>query len=258
MFVVVLLGLYTAWHQRAWISQRAQVFILTRQCEEYVPTIDHKAIRPLQRGEKPLYLWYRGHPKYFSPACWENLKSDLGWGGVAYAPGSCDSNVLFLHERTSPAGHRRLVAIESQDGFMNAATFVDSSIPWKSPIQAWYSQSNTGPVLAIVSRLSDFGWAPPTDGLEVGEADPNDKAYFTLRFSIREIPGTIDGYLRDDDTVALRVRDSASLVEQLRRVSQDVKYPFNLRAIADELAKSPEHVWVVICDPPCLSTDDNQ
>jgi len=39
-----------------------------------------------------------------------------------------------------------------------------------------------------------------------GQPDPADPSHFTLGYEVNEVPGTIDGWLCDDETVLLRPR----------------------------------------------------
>ena len=43
-----------------------------------------------------------------------------------------------------------------------------------------------------------------------GQPDPNDSAHFTIRFTVNGAPGLIDGWLNDDGTTLLEVRDAAT------------------------------------------------
>ena len=56
--------------------------------------------------------------------------------------------------------------------------------------------------------------------LYAGQPDPNDKSHFTLAYTLNGKPGTIDGWLNDDDTVKLEVRAGSRLMIDELRVPQ--------------------------------------
>jgi hypothetical protein len=117
-----------------------------------------------------------------------------------------DAAVLFLHERTGPDGHRRLIAVEEQ-GVMNATKPLDGldmtvfvpGTPWREPIQMRFPWSEPKLGSRYVAG-AEFWFA---------QADPSDPARFSFGFVITQGPRagvteTVDGWLNDDDTVTFQ------------------------------------------------------
>ena len=133
-----------------------------------------------------------------------------------------DEPTVFLHERISPAGNRRLVYVESYHA--NALrlpagfrwTVVRPATLFRDPSIAGESQHGR--------NLS--GMLIPVD-LSFGQPDPNDHSHFTINLVIKNPPaggadryGTIDCWLRDDDTVHFELRDPAT-TRRLVRYSKE-------------------------------------
>ena len=109
-------------------------------------------------------------------------------------------NVAFMHERTSPAGHRRLIII-SADATGGGRIFGF----WRTVLE---------PVPMFSGRRHSFGAMMPgmfeSDGdfrVFAGQVDPNDASHFTIRFELAGQPGLIDGRLKDNDRIVLTVRE---------------------------------------------------
>ncbi|HEX4125017.1 MAG TPA: hypothetical protein VHY37_09860 [Tepidisphaeraceae bacterium] len=133
--------------------------------------------------------------------------------------------VVFCHRRISSAGHLRLVVVEFPlhaqydfgDDFLNDLSvqiFAPDSateIVRPSPFRVvWMGQD---PDLPMPSRVY------------AGRADPADASHFTIEFQWPDgIHGLIDGWLRDDDHVRVKIRPGTGDVESERR---RLKYPPN-------------------------------
>lgn len=129
-------------------------------------------------------------------------------GTISSAP-RMDQATIYLHERTSPNGTRRLVSVLGYVG-----------VPVKGPAGA----SGLAPVVRVY-RLGTPTSPPrevlqPRDpryqvfdgsaGLTVfgGQSDPKDLSHFTIRMldGAREV--LLDGWLRDDDSILLEPRST--------------------------------------------------
>ena len=64
--------------------------------------------------------------------------------------------------------------------------------------------TNSSQALALDLILTE---SPQTLTLYWGQPDPIDLSHFTIKYTIDNIPGTIDGWLQNDDTVKLQIRD---------------------------------------------------
>jgi hypothetical protein len=113
---------------------------------------------------------------------------------------------VFLHARTRPDGTPRLVRVHLNPYFggqmapRSAVTISARCNPARPPFQrlATLNRRATRP-LQIPLR--------PDQVMRVyaGQADPDDPARFTIRYEIDDSPGTIEGRLEADDTVALSI-----------------------------------------------------
>lgn len=117
-------------------------------------------------------------------------------------PGLKSDGTVFLHERTSPAGHHRLIAVDLYD------------------IQSAPTQ------IMCFARVIDLGGIfitgdqrpQPSEGMFTlplpnphclifaGTPDPADPSHFTFTISTGSDQRTIDGWLRDDDRVVMELR----------------------------------------------------
>jgi hypothetical protein len=106
---------------------------------------------------------------------------------------------VFLHERRTPAGKRRLVAVDGSPAFGPADVLyprvIEPGSLMRSPREVG-TQSVTN--LAWVGKL-DFRW-------EGSSPDPDDPSHFEIRYSVNGLMRRIDGWLRDDDSVLLEDR----------------------------------------------------
>lgn len=116
--------------------------------------------------------------------------------------------LLFMHERTGPSGHRRLVSAEyrlldgapsDSHGFM-----LGVSIRWSSESSGG---SDTAPRLVAMAPALDVPLLGGSNRLYFGQPDAKDASHFTIKYEIDNVPGTIDGWLQADDTVRLETRD---------------------------------------------------
>lgn len=123
--------------------------------------------------------------------------------GVAYF-----GNLVFMHERRSPAGNRRLVAIHgiffvTLDGMANISSpsFFPTVIVPGSILRKPMHVVGTGEHTPHIEML---GWIT----LLESQPDPDDPSHFTIvmQNTLNE-RFIVDGWLRDDDTVLLEPRD---------------------------------------------------
>jgi hypothetical protein len=121
--------------------------------------------------------------------------------------------IIFLHERTSPAGQRRLVVVQvgratgQPDNFIYFHPYVDGSasaaVSMSSPLGSTtlLVHPASGPRL-----LEMFRTPTETTALYAGQIDANDPSHFTIDYLLNNRMETIDGWLNDDDTVSLLPR----------------------------------------------------
>jgi hypothetical protein len=104
---------------------------------------------------------------------------------------NCSWPVLFMHERFASPGSERLVVVQL----------------WGSGLIA---QAGKPATLSLGSRMdTDRTSLQPLDAdtFFAGQLDPRDASHFTIGYEHDGKPGTIDGWLMNDDTVKLEVRD---------------------------------------------------
>ncbi|HTW95551.1 MAG TPA: hypothetical protein VMD30_12190 [Tepidisphaeraceae bacterium] len=156
----------------------------------------------------------------FVPRCWQSFGALIGvrWRlprSVFATPWGGPAAIIFLHERTSPAGHRRLVCIDYYAG------------PGFDPDFVWLVDYDTYilvPAAWTRPAIDRTRWYPPNDiplggGMKrdpfvriyAGQCDPNDPAHFTIRYQMWGQEDTLDGRLLDSDQVTLTPRNSPKM-----------------------------------------------
>jgi hypothetical protein len=185
-----------------------------RKCLRYDPPAGAVAFT-MDAGEtvqSGLAKQMRAPPSSLGPADWSAFELRLGKPRQSHG-------MIFLHERTSPAGHRRLVVIDLHvDWFKDGAIVsLDKAVAkpatWRSD-PAWVAPTQRPEDAALTRDLTarHTVLSVPFDRpfqLFPARADPADASRFTIDFRRADQSGVIDGQLRDDDTVALDVRGAA-------------------------------------------------
>jgi len=148
-----------------------------------------------------------------TPACWSFFFPVESHSGEA---------VFFLHERVSPGGRRRLVVVPLELSnlreragprwFFEGTRICACEVvpPWSSHPGLQRDPSVPNTYLAGV-RFSDepnleIGIAQSVQVFN-GQPDPLDASHFTIRYAVDGKQRFIDGWLQDDDTVRLSLRD---------------------------------------------------
>jgi len=119
--------------------------------------------------------------------------------------------IYFLHERQSPAGHRRLVTVTAGGSLThlyngpprpillwegNYEVLIPSGLTTSDCEIAKYDEFNVGRTL----------WHAPQLRVYAGQPDPNDPAHFTIRYQMWGQEDVLDGRLNDDETITLSPR----------------------------------------------------
>ncbi len=209
----------TAW--RSWKLLRLQEDCLKADLPADRPVyIAHPQKAAQLLADRPgEYKAYSSHEAVRVDPRWSELAAALGIrAGGAGGPFA----TLFLHERTSPSGHRRLVVIES-------FTF-EPVIGWKNRYRAALMATVIEP--AGFGRVPKFSSAEPMHDdyvdhillkgavrtadmiLAAGHPDSSDPSRFTIAASVFGTLEIFDGQLRDDDTVAIYLRDPAGYFDR--------------------------------------------
>jgi len=162
-----------------------------------------------------------------------------------WTSGAMMDQLLFLHERLSPSGHRRLVVVMafSDDCF---TADVIKPVDWFASPPRWRYVPEAWIVNHSFVQLIDFQtWAgvrsgplprPPEEITRIffGQPDPENASHFTIRYKVRDQEGLIDGWLCDNDAVYLRPRFGPRMAtpEYYDRMAALIGFDYS-RAMAD-------------------------
>jgi hypothetical protein len=216
---------------------RAQVLYWQRRCLRYSPPDDlvvyeqggsaqariaagggfvaagMRTLAAAQPGTRPASL---PPSAAYAPDCWRQYVRACTAPGVAawIAPASgrrvafgmrgastpaALTGVLFLHERTSPSGARRLVVVLSD--FMTDTRpkfIVGYDVDAFAHGQATWSQPPTEDVCCWDIDVIDSVYpTPPHVRVFAGQVDAADSTHFTIRYEIDGVAKVVDGYLQD-------------------------------------------------------------
>lgn len=199
------------------LQKRMQMLSLQRSCLAYVPPTgtvlyaqdgtDTPASQPWKRflSMKALPAWQTFQERHVEP------HGPLQSGGLQ------SQGTLFVGERRSPADNRRLVAVDLRMSWNNRNWYATvekrAVVPgtlrtepretWGGPPAADLTSTN------LVGQREDlfiFDWNRKVK-LFAGRPDPADPSHFTIDYELDGRHGTIDGWLRDDDAVDLKLRN---------------------------------------------------
>jgi hypothetical protein len=176
-------------------------------------------------------IWRRARILYWQRQC---LNYELARGTVVYQTNSTNTQVVrsvvaqpwrslyfllsppgfrsygtaFLHERISPSGHHRLIAID--------INFPGGSQPPPPDLDYTAREFSPGSFLHDPCELPSGPFLycnlPTNQPVQffAGVADPIDPSHFTLEFRARSERRVVDGWLKDDDRVVLELRDATA------------------------------------------------
>jgi len=191
------------------VWRRVQLVYGQQQCLDHSLPADQSVYeeRPEAARELVNRLQYRSTPAgaaYFFDEDWAQFNALLA------PPGIAPNATLYLHRRQTPDGRSRLVAVELLTvRSIGAARALDFSVRVIEPgFLALPKDLSTGSGLVlgrvIVSANSSLR-------LFAGQSDPDNPSHFTIEYQEDDARHrTVDGWLRDDDTVALEPRDTPS------------------------------------------------
>lgn len=112
--------------------------------------------------------------------------------------------LVFMHRLHTPAGRERLVLL----------TFDGPSFVWRSENPFRAQAADTGfsfrRLPSVWLKTVNFPFSPKDTRplrLFAGQPDPLDPTHFTIPYDLGGDPGTIDGWLQNDDSIKLLLRD---------------------------------------------------
>jgi hypothetical protein len=120
-------------------------------------------------------------------------------------PGMSSSGTLFLHERTSRSGNRRLVAVDASSSALYGVGPVTVILMPRVVRPGSVLEEPT----QVVHTRTGFMFAPEGRRAYAGQPDPNDPSHFTIRFAGASNARVVDGWLGDDDHVVIEPRSAA-------------------------------------------------
>jgi hypothetical protein len=191
MLLVVLIA-SNKWLPPAW--RHARLLYWQDKCLAYVPP-DRPVVKSSVGGNcaAPWHEFY----ELFSP------------------PGRKALSTVFLHELCRKDGARRLVAVEAETA-MGLGNVPDSEVALDyhviAPGTLWRR-----PELVTSANLRPSFHYEGGEGqhfdIQPGRPDPADPTHFTFDVRWRQRTITLDGWLRDDDTILLEPRERLELLQ---------------------------------------------
>lgn len=188
------------WLPPVW--RNVQVLRMQARCASFTAPPDRVVYdRDRARGAQlrafdPRYATIAGGTAAYVAAEWADFYA------VVSPPGARPAATVFLHERRNSRGERRLIAVTAHPGiFANPrGVFLDWYVlrPGTSLTRPKLLH-NAESHLALERRDGDLR-------LFAGQPDPKDVAHFTFDFEQFDYRGTVDGWLRDDDTLVIERR----------------------------------------------------
>jgi hypothetical protein len=166
------------------------------RCEHYSAPAEQVVFAPV--GNDPLSTWRSAGMPLNAPE-WKRLNRYIGLSD-AICP------LAFLHDRQTPGGAHRLVAVELTPMCSAGPPNGDTYIPMLAVTLIVVTPSDELPSSPAAGRAVVYGLGPIKGKLVIfaGQPDPSDPTHFTIGYRVDDIPGVMDAHLRDDDTVAFR------------------------------------------------------
>jgi hypothetical protein len=220
---------------RELIRGRWQLLRLQRAClTAELPTerpvfeqgVTEGAAEALARGHPGEYEYTSGADIAARPDCrWAALAARFGitpsYGGDA---------TVFLHERWTPGGRRRLVVLEYSPRWADRVYVVEPATGWMigEPRLLLREKAAWGDDIKDFF-LPTIGLAGP-DRVWAGVPDPSDRSRFTVPFLRCGVAGTFEYRLGDDDRLTMRLLDPDGFVARARE-QREIQERVNPRAV---------------------------
>jgi hypothetical protein len=198
VYAVVAIIVFSGWFWVPRVARRFEVLYYQRLCLAHAAPPTLVAIEPDPAKAKALVA----------------LGTHIGGmsGEAAYvfdplaAAYNTNGDCVFLHSRRKPTGGEvRLVVVDIVK--INDATQLNAT-----SIKPATLVSNARSVAVKFHAMPPGPSYPRFDypRLYAGQVDPADDSHFTIKYEYSDRSGTIDGWLRDDDSVVLEPRDEAA------------------------------------------------
>ena len=112
--------------------------------------------------------------------------------------------IVFLHGRKSSGGLVRLVVVSIMEDA--EVLCIDEFVPISADQRDAYQTRQSD---VVVRR-----WPRQRMTILAGQVDPRDSSHFTIGYRLDDQPGTLEGWLMDDGSVRMQVRDGPAEVLQ--------------------------------------------
>lgn len=199
--VVVLLGATALWFGPP-LWQRVKVVTLQRRCLDYVPPAAPRVVYVDEPRAAAALLGTRGYAASFSRGS-HAVYDNPAWRAF----NGSGQPVAFMGRRTSPGGNERLVVVQfSTLGGIGPdpgnRIFFAPYVEGIATLRRRHFVAGVATLPGLEMYRNPGDWT----ALVEGRGDPADPSHFTIDYSLNNTPGTIDGWLNDDDTVTLSPR----------------------------------------------------
>lgn len=135
-----------------------------------------------------------GYVKLGTAACY--LQKVLNEPRVPFGNGP---PTLFIHGRRSPDGTRMLVLV--------SLMALEGTEELRADAFAHVTDDEPGLYRRAESQLVLRRWPHDRMTFMSGQPDPKDESHFTIQYRLNDQSGTIDGWITDDGSVNMKVRD---------------------------------------------------
>jgi hypothetical protein len=132
------------------------------------------------------------------PACLVGLTRLQSMQSMQSAVG----NIIFMHERTSPAGHRRLVCIYFSSNYVSSA-YVKGHLMNLNLGCLSVDLFDADSAKLLLPMWPSTGWRVPRR-IYAGQPDPKDASHFTVRYVNDRGEFLLDGWLLDNEQIEFR------------------------------------------------------
>ncbi len=175
--------------------------LLSRADGTYVRYVLNRALSPDLTARKSTVAAAR------FPSCWTRFSSLVTLTNPR--PGQSSGAILFLHERTSDAGHRRLVCVRYFPETFSFTPQFAENYNFEQMVftpATWSSDASQSVMTSSTEVSSGFPTRPPNLRIYAGQIDPQDDSRFTIRYEAWGQSDILDGRLYNNDQVSLTPR----------------------------------------------------
>lgn len=187
------------WFYRISIETRLEISVAIWRCQRY--SLPQEQIVYDEGSSSSQKLIAQGRTFSFrssGPAQGAAELQCIPWQNL-HLPRECYSDSpVFLHELTSPNGHRRLVAVFMTPGSECFGFCVVKASVFSEP-EVLHRHHGFNIIYPSLNRTDDS----PLQ-LHAGQTDMNDMSHFTIAYDCPNGSGVVDGWLRDEDYVVFR------------------------------------------------------